>query len=449
MRLIIIGGGEVGYALARALSAAHEVIVVDHNPAVGDRFSSLDVEFLEGSGTSLAVLRRAGIERCELLVACTGLDEVNVVACALANRVGSPQTICLVSKEDFLQADGGGDLLREQFGIDRVLWPEAQLADDIVRIIEAPGAIDAEAFLGGRVRLLEYRLDARSPLGKAPLATLNLPAGSLAVAVKRGDEFLIPRGKTQLAAGDKVFLMGTHDAMREVQARMVAGQQARARQLVTVIGGGDVGFRIAEQLDRLPEIELRVIESNPQRGEMLAASLDRALVLNGDGTDLALLESEEIGRSDVLVSVIDNDERNLFASLLGRQLGVRKVITRVSKPGSLRLFERVGIDVPLSARGSAVASIVHGVLGGPANLLAVLEEGQAEILELKVPRGFTPTPLLKLDAPPDSIVGAILRGNQVIVPHGRDRIQGDDTLLVFTTAASAPRVRDFFLARAD
>ena len=272
MHLIIIGGGEVGYALARTLSAGHDVVVVDHDAAVGDRFSSLDVEFLLGSGTSTAVLRRAGMERCDLLVACTGLDEVNVVACALANRVGSPKTICLVSKDDFLQPDGGGDLLRDQFGIDRILWPEAQLADDIVRVIRAPGAIDAEAFLGGRVRLLEYRLEAGSPLARAPLAALKLPAGSLAVAVKRGDAFLIPRGKTQLASGDKVFFMGTHEAMHEVQSRMAAAQPSRARQLVTIIGGGDVGFRVAEQLDRSPDIELRVIESNPRRGEMLAAS---------------------------------------------------------------------------------------------------------------------------------------------------------------------------------
>jgi trk system potassium uptake protein TrkA len=448
MHLIIIGGGEVGFALARTLSEEHDVVVIDHNSAVADRFSSLDVEFLHGSGTNSALLRRAGMERCGLLVACTGQDEVNVIACALANRIGSPETICLVSKEDFLQPEGGGALLREQFGIDRVLWPEAQLADDIVRVIQAPGAIDAEAFLEGRVRLLEYRLEDRSPLAAAPLASLKLPPGSLAVAVKRGEQFLIPRGKTRLAGGDKVFLMGTPDAMREVQARVLAGR-AGARQMVTIIGGGDVGFRIAQELDRTPDIELRVIESNQQRGEMLAACLSRALVLHGDGTDLALLEAEEIGRSDVLVSVIDNDERNLFASLLGRQLGVKKIITRVSKAGSMRLFERVGIDVPLSARGAAVASIVHGVTGGRSTLLAVLEEGQAEILEVKVPSGHAPTPLVKLQAPPDSIVGAIRRGDRVIVPHGSDEIRGDDTLLVFTTAASAPQVRDFFQPRSD
>ena len=449
MRLIIIGGGEVGYALSRALSLEHEIFVIDHDPAVGDRFTSLDVEFILGSGTSLSVLRRAGVARCQLLVACTGQDEVNVVACALANQVGSPETICLVSKEDFLGADGGSALLREHFGIDRVLWPEAQLAADIVRIIQAPGAIDAEEFLDGRVRLLEYRLEKGSPLCAGPLATAHLPRGTLVVAVKRGDQFMIPRGSTRLLPGDKVFLMGHPEPMRAVQSRVVTGRPGQDRQSVTIIGGGDVGLRIAEQLDPSPEFDLRVIESNPARGEVLAAALSRAMVLNGDGTDLELLEAEEIGRSDVLVSVIDNDERNLFASLIARQLGVRKIITRVSKAGSLRLFERVGVDVPLSARGAAVASIVHGVTGGRSRLLAVLEEGQAEILEITVPGGFVATPLIDLKAPPDSIVGAIRRQDGVIVPHGHDQIQGGDTLLVFTTTASAGLVRDFFGPRID
>ncbi|RPJ70999.1 MAG: Trk system potassium transporter TrkA [Acidobacteria bacterium] len=449
MRLIIVGGGEVGHALARALSPDHDVFVIDHNPAVGDRFASLDVEFLPGSGTSLSVLRKAGVERSQLFVACTGQDEVNVVACALANQIGSPETICLVSREDFLGADGGSALLREHFGIDRVLWPEAQLAADIVRIIEAPGAIDAEEFLDGRVRLLEYRLEERSPLCAGPLATMHLPRGALVVAVKRGDQYMIPRGSSRLLPGDKVFLMGHPEPMRMIQSRLVTGRPARDRQSVTIVGGGDVGLRIAQQLDRSPDIDLRVIESNSARGEMLAATLSRALVLNGDGTDLELLEAEEIGRSDVLVSVIDNDERNLFASLIGRQLGVRKIITRVSKAGSLRLFERVGVDVPLSARGAAVASIVYGVKGGRSRLLAVLEEGQAEILELAVPAGFVSTPLMDLQAPPDSIVGAIRRGDEVIVPHGDDRIEGGDTLIVFTTAASADQVRDFFGPPAD
>jgi len=443
MRTIIVGGGEIGFALSRQLSGDHEIFVIDHNPDVRERFESLDVEFVLGSGTSAEVLDRAGVAKADLLVACTGLDEVNMVACAIANRVGVARTFCFVSKEDFLDRNGSADSVRQHFGIERIIWPEAQLADEIERIIAAPGAIDAEVFAGGRIRLLEYRLEPDSPLIAGPVSSLHLPHGALIVAVKRRDTIEIPRGDTRLVAGDKIIMMGTPEAMTAAEPH-VRGARERAVQLVTIIGGGDVGFRLAQHLDATPGIDVRVIERDPQRGEMLAASLRRALVLNGDGTDLELLEAEEIGRSDVLVSVIDNDERNLFASLLARQLGVRKIITRVSRPANLRLFERVGIDVALSARGAAVASIVHQVQGGRANLLAVLEEGQATIVEIAVPAGYHARALAEMNAPPQSIIGAILRGNEVIIPRGQDHIRPQDRLVVFATAASVGRVRDYF-----
>ena len=201
---------------------------------------------------------------------------------------------------------------------------------------------------------------------------------------------------------------------------------------------------LAQNLDQAEGIRLIVIERERERGELLAATLRNALILRGDGTDLELLESEEIGRSDVLVSVIDNDERNLLASLLGHQLGVRKVITRVSKPSNHNLFERVGIDVALSARGAAVTSVIHGIDGGRASLLAVLEEGQARVLELAVPGGFVPTAVRDLNLPPDSIIGSVLRDGAVVVPRGVDRVQGGDRLLVCCTEPAVRGVRDLF-----
>jgi trk system potassium uptake protein TrkA len=447
MRILVVGGGEVGYALARCLAAEHEIFVVDHSAEVGARFGQLDVEFVLGSATSAEALRRARAERADLMIACTGLDEVNLVACAIAKRLGLSRTICFVSSDDILDADDSSDSMREHFGIERVVWPEAQLADDIERIIAAPGAIDAEIFAGGRIHLLEFRLQPGSPLSAGPISSLHVPHRALIVAVKHGDVFQIPRGDTRLAPGDKIIVMGTPEALRELQPQIepVPGGGSK-RQLVTIIGGGDVGFRLAQRLDVSRNVEVRIFEKDRTRGERLAASLRRALVLNGDGTDLELLEAEEIGRSDVLVSVIDNDERNLLASLLARQLGVRKIITRVSRPANLRLFERVGIDVALSARGSAVASVIHHIQGGRTNLLAVLEEGQATIVELVVPSSYQPRALQELDAPAQSIVGAILRGDQVIIPRGPDQIRPQDRLLVFATSDSVAKIRDYFTA---
>jgi len=444
MKISIIGGGEIGYALAKALAGDHEVFVMDHDAAISGRFAALDVQFIHGSATSSSDLRRAKVDGADFLVAATGLDEVNIVACSIANSLGDPETVCIVSNDDLHSPIGERDTLRQHFGIDRIIWPEGQLAADIERVVAAPGAIDAEVFAGGQVRLLEYRLGEESSLAGQQVAALGLPHGALLVGLKREDDFFIPHGGTRLQVADKVVVMGTRDAMREVQGRVRPGSTSAGPQLVTIIGGGDVGFRLAQNLDRVPHVTLRIIERDAARGEMLAATLTRALVLSGDGTDLELLEAEQIGASDVLISVIDNDERNLLASLLGRQLGVRKIITRVGKPANLRLFERVGIDVALSARGAAVQAVIHHVEGGKAHLLAVLEEGQGKVLELVVPAMFEATPLRDLGSPREAIVGAILRHGTAVVPRGSDVIYPGDHLLVVATADSVDRVRNFF-----
>jgi trk system potassium uptake protein TrkA len=328
------------------------------------------------------------------------------------------------------------------FGVDRVVWPEAQLAADIERVIGTPGALDAEVFADGAIRMVEYRLESGSSM-VGRIGDQHLPHGSLIVAVRRGDEFFIPRGASELVIGDKAIIMGTPDALQEVRRRISPGTDQR-RQRVTIIGGGDVGLRLAERLDTAADLDVVIIEGNAARGELLASRLRRTLVLHGDGTDLELLEAEDIGRSDVLVSVIDNDERNLLASLLGRQLGVRRIVTRVSRRANLRLFERVGIDVALSARGAAVASVLHQIQGGSTRLLAEVEQGAGRILELEVPAGYRARSLRDLDPPHNSIIGAIVRDSEALVPRGPDRIQPGDRLIVFTTHAAADRVRNYF-----
>jgi trk system potassium uptake protein TrkA len=441
MRITIVGGGEIGFALSQALSIDHEVFVVDNAPAVAERFEALDVQFVRGRATSPGVLERAGVAQADVLVACTGLDEVNIVACAIASKLGQPRAFCFVSREEFLGLHDDKGLA--EFGIDRVVWPEAQLAADIERIIRVPWALDADTFVDGAIQMVEYRLDGVSALTGCRIRELHLPHGSLIVAVRRGDSVFIPRGENTLALGDRIVVLGTPDALREVTQRVTVVAGAR-RQRVTIIGGGAVGLRLAERLEADDAADVTLVEADPRRGEMIAGRLRRTLVLNGDGTDLELLESEDIGRSDVLVSVINNDERNLFASLLGRQLGVRRIITRVSKRANLRLFEHVGIDVAISARGAAVASVLHQIHGGTTRLLAVVEQGAGRILELDIPEGYVSRPLRDLAPPLNSIVGAIVRGSHAVIPRGADRIQPGDRLIVFTTHEAVDQVRDYF-----
>ena len=443
MHIIIVGGGSIGYPLARGLAEHHDVFVVDVDAARAERFGDLDVELVTGEGADPDALRRAGAADCDVFIGATRHDEINIVACSLGRRLGAGRTICFVTKENFLQAHGGDGNLRRHFGIDEVVWPEAELAADIERIVREPDATDAAEFAEGRIRLLEFRLAADSPLAGRDVASLDLPPGVVVAAVKHEDSTSIPRGRTRLSPRDRVVLMGTREGMAEARRRVSPGARRRS-QLVTIVGGGDVGRRLAQRLDGADGIRLRIIERDPDRGELLASTLRNALVLCGDGTDLALLEAEDIGRSDVLVSVIDNDERNLFASLLGRQLGVRKVITRVGNWPNHRLFERVGVDVALSARGSAVTSVVHRIDGGRAVLLAVLQEGRARVLDVAVPVGFAATIVRNLGLPEESIIGTVLRGTDVIVPRGEDRVQGGDRLLICCTEAAVGGVRDLF-----
>ncbi len=442
MRVLIIGGGEIGFAIAQGLASEHEVYVVDHKPEVADRFEPLDVQFVLGTGTSREVLIRAGADKADVFVACTGLDEVNIVSCGIARLLAQPRTFCFVSREDFLQSGDEAQGLAG-FGIDRVVWPEAQLAKEIERIVRTPGALDAESFAGDAIRLVEYRLEAESPF-ITRIADLHLPHNSLIVAVRRGDDFFIPRGAHTLEARDKVLVMGTPEALVAVRRRMV-GNSESPRQRVTIVGGGDVGLQLAERLEQNIEgIDIRLIERDGARGELLAGRLRHSLVLQGDGTDLEFLEAEDVGRSDVLVGVIDNDEKNLLVSLLARQLGVGRIITRVGKRANLRLFERVGIDIAISARGAAVASVLHHIQGGSTRLLAVVEEGAGRILELEVPAGYPARALRDLAPPLNSIIGAIVRQSRAFVPRGTDRVEPGDRLIVFTTYAAADQVRDYF-----
>ena len=446
MHIIIIGAGDLGYPLAKSLEKKHDVFVVDPDPLLADRFADLDVEFVIGRGTNPDVIQNAGADKCDLLIAATRYDEVNIVACSLGSQLGSSRTICFVTKEDFLHAPGGPNYLRQHFGIDQVVWPEAQLAAAIERIIMAPGAVDADKFADGRIQLLEFRLDGASSFVNQLVSDLTLPSGIVIAAIKHEKSTLIPKGNSMLSEGDKVVLIGTPQGMEEFRAQGSMIPSDQSSQLVTIIGGGDVGFRLAQQLDSIGNIKLCVIENDSARCEMLAGSLVDALVLNGDGTDIELLEAEDIGHSDVLVSVMDNDESNLLASLLGRQLGVRRLITRVSKPSNHRLFELVGIDVALSAHGAAVTSVVHQIDGGHANLLAVLEvdEGQVRVVELTVPNDFITTPIKTLKLPEESMIATLLHEDTVIVPHGDDRIQSGDHVLVCCTEAALGKVRDLF-----
>jgi trk system potassium uptake protein len=436
MNLLLVGGGEIGVQIAGALHRSHNVTVIDADEARAEAFEHLDVQFVRGNGADPDDLRSANVDRAEAFIACTLNDDINVLACLAAKGLGAKETMAFVTRQRYVDAFRQRGAM-ESIGltIDRVLWPQRTLAHQIVEIVRVPRALDTASFAGDRVKMVEYRMEQGDPFLEEGLAELKLPDGVLVAALVRGDDFVVPTGENHLHAGDKVVFMGTAEGVRRIEQRFAP---SRRRQRVTVIGGGNVGFMVAEELLEYG-VDVTIIEAGEARSDKLAALLPKALVLRGDGTDLELLEQERIEDSDVVVAVTSQDATNLLISLLAKQLGVPKVITRVGRARNRRLFERVGIDAPLTPRTAAVQEVLNWLRLDEVGHLASIED-RAEVMEVTFPEAAKPGLVRELGSPPNSLIGAILRRNRAIVPSGDTTIQPGDHLLLITTPENVDAV---------
>jgi trk system potassium uptake protein TrkA len=275
------------------------------------------------------------------------------------------------------------------------------------------------------------------------LKDLTLPDEVVLVMARRDGQIFVPKGQSRLQPGDQIMAMGNPRAMDQLLHRyLLPGRQGKDPRRATVVGGGDVGLAVALGLEDLGW-RVKVIEQRRERCEELARILN-SLVLHGSGTDLDLLETERVSEDSVVVAVTSNDERNLLVSLIAKHLGVPRIITRADSPATERLFEKVGVDVALSAQGAALQAIVRSVATNRRELVAELEHGDAMVLEYDIPPDVVPKPLSDLDVPEFTIIGAIVRGNQVIIPKGKDLVAGKDRVLVFCIRRHEEEVRDFF-----
>jgi trk system potassium uptake protein len=429
MNLVLVGGGENGVQIAEALHRSHNVTVIDVDESRAEAFEQLDVRFMRGNGADPDDLRAANVDKAAAFIACTLNDDINVLSCLAAKGLGAKETMAFVTRERYVAAfRQRGAMESIGLSIDRILWPQRTLAHQIVEIVRVPRALDTATFANGRIKMVEYRLAAEDPYLGASLHDTKLPVGVLVVGIVRDDLFLVPVGDTVLHEGDKVVFMGTNDAVRRLESRF---SPSRRRLRVTIVGGGNVGYMVAEELQEFG-IDLTVIESNTERAEKLATFLPKVLVLRGDGTDLELLEQERIEDADVIVAVTSDDATNLLVSLLGKQLGIPKVITRVGRARNRRLFERVGIEAPLTPRTAAVQEVLNWLKLDQVDHLASIED-RAEVMEVTFPYSALPGEVRELGSPTNTLIGAILRKNRAVVPQGTTVIQPGDHLFLITT----------------
>jgi trk system potassium uptake protein len=436
MNLVIVGGGEIGAQIAGALHRSHNVTVLDVDEERAEAFQQLDVRFMRGNGADPDDLRAAQVDKAEAFIACTRNDDINVLACLAAKGLGAKETMAFVTRQRYVDAFRQRGAM-ESIGltIDRILWPQRTLAHQIVEIVRVPRALDTASFAGDQIKMVEYRLVEGDPYLGHSLLDAKLPEGVLVVGIVRGDEFFVPNGATVPMMGDKVVFMGTNDAVRRLAASFAP---SRRRQRVAIVGGGNVGFMVAEELQD-HRVDITIIEHDEERTEKLAALLPKALVLRGDGTDLELLEQERIEDADVIVAVTSDDATNLLVSLLAKQLGIPKVITRVGRARNRRLFERVGIESPLTPRTAAVQEVLNWLRLDEVDHLASIED-RAEVMEVTFPLDARPGEVRQLGAPRHSLIGAIMRKNRAIVPRGDTTINPGDHLFLITTPDNVPAV---------
>lgn len=446
MHVVVVGAGEVGFHVAERLSSQqHDVVVVDVDAHRLEYVSNhLDVAVVEGSGTSAAVLTEAGVRKAALLLAVTNVDEVNLVSCMGARGMAALVRVARVANPDFYQ--DARNLRPETFGVDVLINPERELALETMRLLETTAATDIAVFAGGAVQLLAFTVPEGAPVQDRTLAELAAKTGDrpiLLLAVEREGRTIIPTGVTTICEGDHVYVALRSDEIP--QALELLGYRRAAVRRVIITGGSIEAFYLGRLLQQ-HGVQATILVEDRHRAQELAERLDRALVLHGDATDLELLELEGVGGADGFVALTDRDETNILSSLVAKQAGARQVITLVNRNDYLSLARYVGLDAAISPRLTAANAILRYVRRGRVTRVATFQGSDAEAIAFEVSESCPLVGRSLSDAavPEGAIVAAIIRGDQVILPRGRDALSTGDSAVVFALPEAVAAVSDLF-----
>ncbi len=436
MKIIILGAGEVGGNLAQNLAKeASDITVVDTD---SDRLHELqdrtDIRTVRGMASHPDVLRQAGAEDADLLIAVTNSDEVNIVACQVAFTVfNTPTKMARIRSTAYLRDDGIFN--NDAMPVDVIVNPEAIVTHDIRRLIDHPGALQVMDFANGQAQLVGMRAYYGGPLVDQELRHLrtHMPLVDTRVAaIFRKNRAIIPEGNTVIEADDEVFFIAASGDIQSVMSEMRRAEKPNKR--IIIAGGGHIGEHLARTVER--KYGVRIIERNRQRCYELSESLDRAIVLSGDASDKDLLLEENIEETDVFCAVTNDDEANIMSSMLAKSLGARKVITLINNPAYVDLIEDSAIDIVISPQQATLGSILTHIRQGDVVRVHSLRRGAAEAIEA-IAHGDSRTSkvvgrrLEQIDLPPGTNIGAIVRGDEVVIAHDDIVVESGDHLILF------------------
>ncbi|MBE6023838.1 MAG: Trk system potassium transporter TrkA [Cellulosilyticum sp.] len=432
MKIIIIGVGKVGYALSQSLSAeGHDVTVIDNNPKVIERVdNTLDVMPIKGNGFSTSTLLDAGCNEADFVITVSGKDEINMLCCLTAKKLGAKHTAARIRDPQYARELL---LIKEDLGLDMVINPEEASADEIARLLTIPGAIKIQNFAKGRVRMMDFIVREDMPIAgmqlKSIAATYSIPI--LIGAVTRQNELIIPNGDFRIEAGDSVFIIGkTADVFSF--SKILSPTPTKVRN-VMIIGGSKIAYYLARLLEQM-HIRVKLIEKDEAMCEQLAEDLPQTLVINGDGTDAALLQSEQLANVDGFVSLTGSDEENIIASILAKQASVQCIMTKMSKNHCDQLTGPLGLDIVIKPQEIITNQILKFVRGQSIETLHRILGDEGEIIELIATADdpIVGIPLSKLHLVPDVLITTIVRKNAVVIPTGNDSVQIGDRVLMIT-----------------
>ncbi len=450
MKIIIVGAGEVGYHISQKLSEENqEVFLIDKDPEKIKRITeNLDVQAILGSGTSPKTLRSSGIKEADMLVAATDSDEVNLFSCLLARNL-NPYIlkVARVRSPEYLEEK---ELFSQDFlGVDRIINPVTAMVEQIRSLMMVPGASDVVDFEEGRVKLIGVTVKPDSPFVDRPLLSFRGVEGKVLVgAIVRGEQVSIPRGEDTIRANDLVYLVVKGNDVPYEFGFFREGEKEGGR--VIIVGGGVTGSALASALE-LTKMNVKVIEKDAQKCTVLSEKLKKAIVLHGDGTDKDLLQEENIRDVDFMVAVTGDEENNVLISLLAKGLGAKKTITRINKLSYIPLVSAIGIDTVVSTRLSAVRAILRFIRKGRIISAVPLKGEHAEAIEAEAleTSDIVNVPLSQVKFPKGALVGAIVRGEEIIIPRGDSIIRPKDRLIILALQKVVPKLEKLLTVKLD
>ena len=445
MRIIIAGAGEVGTHLAKMLSNEnHEIILIDpEETRLKPIDSSLDVLTHEGSATSVKLLQDILRKKTDLFIAVTHSEDTNIISSILAKRFGALKTIARIDNIDYLE-QSSLEFFRS-IGIDSLIYPELIAAREVLGLLHETGTSEFMEFSGGKLTMYVQRLEENAPIINKSLqeiADSNRTEKYRAVAIKRNDITIIPRGNEQFQLGDIVFVISTREGIDEMMK--TSGKENFEAKNIMILGGSKIGKHVALYMQKSCEVKL--IDLDIKKCEDLADILDNTLIINGDGRNVDLLEQEGITKIDAFVAVTGNSETNILSCLLAKKMGVKKTIAEVENMEYINLAENTGIDTIINKKISAASRIFRHTTNPNVTQVKYMTGTDAEVLEFNVPANskITKGTLRSIDFPKDAIVGGGTRDGEPFIATGDTIIKANDKVVVFTLPSAYEKLSKYF-----